>query len=72
MIKELKIGDSVKQIEETRCMRLGSNGGVRSVNADRSVAWSGTEVTRLMTYLWASDDTTNIYIRQGPNSCDDP
>jgi hypothetical protein len=72
MIRGLKIDDSVKQVKETRCVRLGSNEGVRLVNADRSVALSGTEVTRLTTCSGASDDTTNIYLRQGPNNCDDP
>jgi hypothetical protein len=69
MIRGLKNGDSVKQIKGTRCMRLGSNGGVRSVNTNHSIAWSRTNVTRLMTCSGASDDTTNIYLGQGPNDC---
>jgi hypothetical protein len=70
MIRELKIGDSVKQIEGTRCMRLGSNRGVRSMNVDHSIGWSGTEVTRLTTCSKLSDDTTNVYLGHGSNGCD--
>jgi hypothetical protein len=62
MIRGLKIGDSMKKIEGTRCMRLCSNGGVRSVNVDRLVACSKIEVARLMTCSGASDDTTNVYL----------
>jgi hypothetical protein len=72
MIRGLKIDESVKQVEETRCVRLDSNEGVRSVNADRSVALSGTEITRLTTCSGAIDDTTNVYLGQGPNNCDGP
>jgi hypothetical protein len=37
---------------------------------DHYVAWLGIEVDRLMICLGASDDTTNIYLGQGPNDCD--
>jgi hypothetical protein len=72
MIRGLKISDIVKQIEETRYMRLGSNGGVPSVNVDHSIVLSGTKVFRLTTCSEASDDTTNVYLDQGSNGCDGP
>jgi hypothetical protein len=50
----MKIEGSVKPISETRFMKSGLNGGVRSVRA------SGTKVALLTTCSGASDDTTNI------------
>jgi hypothetical protein len=38
IIRRLKIEGSVKPIRGTRCMKSSFNGGVRSVNVDRSVA----------------------------------
>jgi hypothetical protein len=72
VIRRLNIEGSVKQIRGTWCIKFGLNEGVRSVNADQSVAWSGTEVVMLMTCSDASNDTTNIHPGQVPISYDDP
>jgi hypothetical protein len=44
--QRLNIEDSMKPIRRTQGMNFGFNRGVRSVSADRSVTWSGTEVAR--------------------------
>jgi hypothetical protein len=38
LIRRLKIEDSMKPINGTRCMKSGLNEGVRSVSVDQSVA----------------------------------
>jgi hypothetical protein len=72
LIRRMKIEGSVKPISGTRCMKSGLNGVVWSVSANQLVAWSGNEVTRSMTRSRASDDTTNVRLGQGPNSCNGP